>query len=337
MSTAPAATWSARSPPTCSRSPRTTAAPPSCSTPFATSRATWNLPREGQAVTASRTRHLAARPAARTGGFPAGIWAAEQRWLDALTDEGACDWRRAREAWYFQAYARDHPPHRCSPPNRRRSCSTSARWRATSAMPDSCSWCATPTRSARASAGPARAPRPGPGSRPATCPRPLRFTSPPAWPGSAATSRRTASAGSSSPTRRCARSPSGWRTRFRALVPALDDLNLRRRLAVKRYDEMLTDMNARHIARLDAEQLAAFNRVFRRHRDVLDYFGYDIVDGGGAARPDWCVTHADSDHALRAAAGRGAVSRPAATGGSACWNLGVYESGLYVSFSSCSV
>ena len=67
---------------------------------------------------------------------------------------------------------------------------------------------------------------------------------------------------------------------IRALVPALDDLNLRRRLAVKRYDEMLTDMNARHIARLDAEQFAAFNRVFRRHRDVLDYFGYDIVDGG---------------------------------------------------------
>ena len=67
---------------------------------------------------------------------------------------------------------------------------------------------------------------------------------------------------------------------IRALVPELDDLELRRRLAVKGYDEMLTDMNARHLARLDAERFAAFNRVFRRHRDVLDYFGYDLVDGG---------------------------------------------------------
>ena len=65
---------------------------------------------------------------------------------------------------------------------------------------------------------------------------------------------------------------------IRALVPALADLNLRRRLPVKRlYDETLTDMNARQIARLDAGQVAAFNRVFRTHRDVLDYFGYDLM------------------------------------------------------------
>ena len=64
-----------------------------------------------------------------------------------------------------------------------------------------------------------------------------------------------------------------------ALVPALADLNLGQRPPVKHYDEMLTDMNARQISRLDAEQVAAFNRVFRQHRDVLDYFGYDIMDG----------------------------------------------------------
>ena len=42
---------------------------------------------------------------------------------------------------------------------------------------------------------------------------------------------------------------------------------------------MLTDMKARQMARLDAAPVAAFNRVFRPHRDVLAYFGYDIMDG----------------------------------------------------------
>ena len=69
--------------------------------------------------------------------------------------------------------------------------------------------------------------------------------------------------------------------RIRALVPELDDLNLRRRLPVKEntYDAMLTDMNARQIARLDPSQIAVFNRVFREHRDALDYFGYDLRGG----------------------------------------------------------
>ena len=67
--------------------------------------------------------------------------------------------------------------------------------------------------------------------------------------------------------------------RIRALVPELDDLNLRRRLAVKgRYDEMLTDMNARQIARLDAARIASFNRVFRAHRDLLASFGYGLME-----------------------------------------------------------
>ena len=67
---------------------------------------------------------------------------------------------------------------------------------------------------------------------------------------------------------------------IRALVPELDDLNLRQRLRVKaRYHEMLTDMNARQFARLGAEDLAAFNRVFRRHEDVLAHFGYAVLKG----------------------------------------------------------
>ena len=35
---------------------------------------------------------------------------------------------------------------------------------------------------------------------------------------------------------------------------------------------------ARQIVRLSAEDLAAFNRVFRRHEDVLAHFGYAVMD-----------------------------------------------------------
>ena len=69
---------------------------------------------------------------------------------------------------------------------------------------------------------------------------------------------------------------------IRALAPELDDLNLRQRLPVKdEYHEMLTDMNARQIARLSAEEFTAFNRVFREREDVLSWFGYRIMRRGG--------------------------------------------------------
>ena len=77
---------------------------------------------------------------------------------------------------------------------------------------------------------------------------------------------------------------------IRTLVPALVDLNLHQRLPVKGYDEMLTDMNARQIARLTAGQVVAFNRVFHAHRDLFDHFGYEMLDAGafrseGTRRP----------------------------------------------------
>ena len=76
---------------------------------------------------------------------------------------------------------------------------------------------------------------------------------------------------------------------IRRLVPALDDLNLKQRLVVKgRYDEMLTNMNERQIARLTPGQIAAVNRVFRKRRDVLRYFGYDLMEprAGNARDPE---------------------------------------------------
>ena len=65
---------------------------------------------------------------------------------------------------------------------------------------------------------------------------------------------------------------------IRALVPKLHDLNLRQRLPVKRrYDEMLNDMNARQIARLEPARIAAFSRVLRPHRGLLEHFGYEMI------------------------------------------------------------
>ena len=46
----------------------------------------------------------------------------------------------------------------------------------------------------------------------------------------------------------------------------------------KEYDEVLTDMNERQIARLDATEIAAFNRVFRAYQDTLGWFGYELMD-----------------------------------------------------------
>ena len=66
--------------------------------------------------------------------------------------------------------------------------------------------------------------------------------------------------------------------KVRTLVPALDDMVLRQRIAVKDYDETLTDLNGRQIANLDPEDVAAFNRVFREHRDTLGWFGYELMD-----------------------------------------------------------
>ncbi len=65
---------------------------------------------------------------------------------------------------------------------------------------------------------------------------------------------------------------------IRALLPEFHDLNLRQRLPVKgQYEEMLTNMNARQIARLEPARIAAFNRVLRPHRGLLEHFGYEMI------------------------------------------------------------
>ena len=62
--------------------------------------------------------------------------------------------------------------------------------------------------------------------------------------------------------------------RIRKLAPEIDDLDLDQRLAVKGRIEGLKNMNVRQIEDLDTRQMAAVNRVFEAHRDVIEHFGY---------------------------------------------------------------
>ena len=246
---------------------------------LATCRQAWSLPDESRRVLGF------AGPAATAGGGPllgaVKIWAAEPRWLDVLADAGAYDWPRIRKAWYFQARAR-HPrasvfvakavEDLCVVDGIRRHFRSP---RFLFMVRNPYAVCEGICRSLRLR---------------------IRLNLPVEVHGEpleAAVARHVAACFALQ--RRnveahgdlgvfftyeamCAE-PERIAREVGALVPDLGDLNLRRRLCVKgRYDEMLTDMNARQIARLRPEQLTAFNRVFREHEDLLAWFGYRIMD-----------------------------------------------------------
>ena len=244
---------------------------------LATSRRTWNLPKEGWMVLG----HVGRRPADDPGMTGSRrIWAARRRWLDVLEDPAKYDWPRMRKAWYFQAYARDPaapvfvektPENLCLVDALARHF-RNARFLFMVRNPYAvcegiCRVVGVPLR---------RLPISLEGERletvaarhVVTC---LEYQ------------RRNVEARGDrgiffTYETMCAE-PERVAHEIRMLVPELDDLNLRQKLNVKgRYDEMLTDMNARHIARLDAGQIAAMNVVFRPHRAVLDHFGYELMD-----------------------------------------------------------
>ena len=247
---------------------------------LATSRRTWNLPREGQNVFGYRgPRHK--NDARLTGS--ARIWAARKRWRDIFQDPAAYDWLRNRKAWYFSAYARDPratvfvektPSHLLVVGDLARSFCNA---RFLFVVRNPYAMCEGICRRLRFLGRSPSFPRPAlEGERLETvvarhavaC---LEFQ------------RRNIETfgayGRFFTYETLCSQPERVAHEIRTLVPALDDLNLRQKLNVKgRYDEMLTDMNARQIARLDAGQIAAMNRVFRRHRAILDHFGYEMMD-----------------------------------------------------------
>ena len=226
-------------------------------------RATWNLPREGM-----RMFGYAGPVPGRDGR----IWASTRASRDRLTDARRYDWTRIRRAWYFQAYARDE--------------------RASVFVTKSPPHLLVVDELARHFVNPrfvfmVRNPY-------ATCEGICRYVGRRLPAGELEETaarhvvacldrqRRNVEAhrrhGTFFTYETMCGAPGVAARQIAALAPALDDLELRQRVSIRnRYDEVLTDMNARQIARLAPRQLAAFNRVFRAHGDVLDYFGYELM------------------------------------------------------------
>ena len=235
-------------------------------TALATCRQTWNLPKEGQfafGFTGPNTRDQGRL-----------LWS-HRPWRDRFADPTAYDWPRNRTAWYFQAFARDPqasvfftkaPPFLLLVDSLRRHfrnakflfmvrnpyavCAGIGRYRTNQPVPPGKEYFEAAAEHVVNCLALQRHNLETHGGRgvfftyEAMCDEPERVE-----------------------------------RQIRALVPALDDLKLRQRLAVKgSYDEMLTNMNARQIARLTPEQIATVNRVFRQRRDVLDFFGYEIIE-----------------------------------------------------------
>ena len=250
-------------------------------TALATCRGTWNLPKDGQQM-AGFAGPDCARPLAPGEPAPGLLWTADRRWLDRFADPDAYDWPRTRKAWYFQAYARDPEApvfHTKSPPHLVIVDELARRFRNAKFLfmvRNPYAVCEGILRdylnnrrhaiAALAAHFPDRTLLELAAAHAVAC---------------LARQRRNVEAHGDRGVfftyeAMCA-APEQVAHDVRALVPEIGDLDLRQRLPVKgRYHEMLTDMNARQIARLDAAQLAACTRVFRQHRDALDRFGYDL-------------------------------------------------------------
>ena len=245
---------------------------------LASSRRTWNLTEEGQFMFGF------AGPNTATHGRL--LWGADPRWRGALADDGAYDWPRNRRAWYFQAHALEPaatvfttkaPPFLLHVEALSRHF-RNARFLFMVRNPYAvCEGICRRYRKRFLSGGRERCKAPEGGLEQAAATHVANCLR---W------QRRNVEAHGErgilfTYEAMCA-DPAGTEERIRALVPALDDLALRRRHAVKEYDEVLTDMNARQIGRLDAARIAAFNRVFRARRNDLGYFGYGLMEETGA-------------------------------------------------------
>ena len=243
---------------------------------LATSEATWNLRREGQ-----RTAHF--WPSVAAPGFPRGhkFWTLHPDVLERMADPARYDWARTRKMWYFQAHARRpdasvfvarSPRFLFMLPMLADFANAKFLFMVRNPYANCEGFC----RAYRKQYGDAETSAIGDGfdslevcaaTHVANC---------------LAQQRRNLEAFSKRGVfftyeAMCAE-PERVAAAIQGLVPALADLNLRQRLAVRAYDETLTDMNTRQIARLDAKQIAAMNTVFRPRRELLAHFDYELME-----------------------------------------------------------
>ena len=245
-----------------------------------TCRAVWRLPREGQ-KTHGYAGPLPWLPHGPDGWIPGLLWAAEPRWIDLFSDPRNHDWPRTRKAWHFHAFAADErasvfvtksPSHVLCVEQLDRHFHNA---RFLFMVRNPYAMCEGICRYYRKSFPPRYL---GQFEERGKCLATAAATHAVhclAW------QRRNVEAWGSRGAfftyeRMCAE-PDAVAEEIRALAPQLEDLNLRRRVKVKCYDEMLTDMNARHFALMEADDLAAFNRVFEAHEDALRHFGYELM------------------------------------------------------------
>ncbi len=237
---------------------------------LATCRGTWNLVHEGQ-------RMLGFVGPVNRGRVPL-IWSAQPDWLARLTDPGAYDWPRTRKAWYFQAFARNSrasvfytkaPPFLLYVGELVRHF-PNAKFLFMVRNPYAV--CEGICRNLRGSSLGNREDLPTlAATHVSNCFSYQRRNL-----------ERHGERGVFFTYEEMCDEPARVEEKIRALAPELDDLVLRQRLWVKegRYNEMLTNMNDRQIGRLGAAEIDTFNRVFRRHRDNFEYFGYEFLVPG---------------------------------------------------------
>ena len=245
--------------------------------------ATWRLPLEGQFIPGF-AGPVTTEAYGREQHTPALLWASERKWLDLFGDPASYDWARSRKAWYF--FARAHradasvfvtksPPHLLQVEHLAKAF-RNAKFLFMVRNPYAvCEGICRRYRTRLAAILHRQFTEPGKSIETAAA---VHVATCLAW-----QRRNIETFGERSAFftyEAMCDEPEAVARKVQSLMPELDDLTLRQRIAVKNYDETLTNMNERQIAALSAEEIAAFNRVFREHQDTLDYFGYDLMDAG---------------------------------------------------------
>ena len=252
---------------------------------LATCRETWNLRLEGEQTIG----FVGPRPLMLPGlPRPSSFWALHPRRLERLADPGNYDWPRTRKAWYFQAYARSPDASVFvvkSPRNLFQLDMLVQHFRNARFL----FMVRNPYAAAEGICRAYRSKFPEEASRIKQACVSLEGCAATHLVNCLAQQRRNlegfADRGVFFTYEAMCAQPERVAQAIQELVPELKELNLRQRLSVKGlYDEMLTDMNARQIARLDPAQIAAMNAVFRPQRKLLHHFGYDLIEASDASR-----------------------------------------------------